>query len=67
MAEVARVAGYEDLNMIDDYAHHFGLDPDVVYSSTDFDTFMAFIVKWKLQREFQQKFDDAKKLLTPTT
>lgn len=56
LAKVHLLNGYDDLDLIDQYAAKFGIDPDVVYDKTSFGTVINFIVKWKLQAEYNERF-----------
>jgi hypothetical protein len=57
LARVHLLNGYDDLDLIDQYAARFGQDPDWVYNHISFGTIMNFAVKWKLQSEFQDRFN----------
>lgn len=56
MAKVHRLNGFDDLSLIDQYAQKFGLDPDWVYNHTPFGTLMNFVVMWKEQAEYNERF-----------
>ena len=56
MARVQRLAPFQDLDIIDRYASRFGLDPDWVSENTSFGTLTNFLVKWKEQDEFNERF-----------
>lgn len=43
--------------MIDEFAEHFGLDPDFVFSKKSFATVTNFLIKWKEQAEYNERFN----------
>lgn len=57
MAKVHKLRGFDDLDLIDEYASRFGLDPDWVYDHTSFGTIINFAEKWKEQAEFRERFN----------
>ena len=57
LAKVHLLNGYDDLDLIDQYASKFGQDPNWVYDNIDFGTIINFAVKWHLQGEFQERFN----------
>lgn len=56
LAKVHLLNAYDDLDFIDQYAARFGQDPDWVYDNISFGTIVNFAVKWKLQAEYQERF-----------
>jgi len=44
------------LDLIDQYAARFGQDPNWVFDNVDFGTVTQFIVKWKYQAEYNERF-----------
>jgi hypothetical protein len=53
--------------MIEKFASKFGLHPDEVYSTTEFDTLIAFLVKWKEESEVSEKIYELEKMMTEGT
>lgn len=47
--------GFGDVNLIEAYATRFGLDPDKVYTDVSFDSMIMFHVKWKREREYEER------------
>lgn len=66
MARVQLLNGFDDLHYIDKFAKHFGQHPDYVYDNTPFGTVTNFLVMWKEQDEYNERFqyfwDDAHKI-----
>lgn len=56
LAKVGRLARFDDLTLIEQYAAKFGQEPNWVYSNTDFGTIKNFSIMWKEQGEFNQRF-----------
>jgi hypothetical protein len=56
MAQVQKLFKHDRLDPIDRYASHFHLDPDKVFTDTSFDTVFAFLIKWKDESEFNERF-----------
>lgn len=48
--------GFDDLHIIDRFSERFGLHPDEVYYNTDFGTITNFLVMWKEQEEYQERY-----------
>ena len=57
MAKAGRLVKFDDLDLIDQYASRFGQDPDYVYDNTSFGTIVNFMMKWKEQGEYQERFN----------
>jgi hypothetical protein len=57
LAKVNLLYGYDDLDLIDQYATRFGQDPNHVYDHIDFSTVVNFCVKWKLEAEYRERFE----------
>lgn len=51
--------------MIGKFAEKFGLHPDHVFYFSRFDTVTAFIVDWKEEREFEDRYSEIEKSLQP--
>lgn len=49
------LSNFGDENLIEGYARTFGLDPDWTYDNVSFDTLMLFHVKWKRERENEER------------
>ena len=58
LAKVNELRPYKDLDLIDQYATRFALDPDWVFDNTRFDTLMEFCIKWKKEAEYRERFED---------
>lgn len=56
MARVQRLSRFDDLDIVERYAAKFGQDADWVYDHTSFGTITNFLVKWKEQDEFNERF-----------
>lgn len=56
LAKVHLLNGYDDLELIDQYATRFGQDADWVYNNTSFGTVINFCIKWKEQAEYNERF-----------
>lgn len=56
MARVNLLNGFDDLAMIDAFARKFSQHPDHVYDNTSFGTVVNFLVMWKEQDEYQERF-----------
>jgi len=56
MSRVQLLNGFEDLHMIDKFSRHFGQHPDEVYENTSFGTVINFLVMWKEQEEYNERF-----------
>lgn len=56
MAEVHRLRKFDDLSLIGVYAEKFGMDPDVVFWKTSFDTLINFLVMWQQENEYQERY-----------
>jgi hypothetical protein len=61
-SNVERLAPFADLSIINTFARNFGLDPDKVYLK-DFDTVMNFMWLWKEQDEYQERFNETKRMM----
>lgn len=57
LAKVNKLYGYEDLDLIDQYAQKFSQDPDHVYDHVSFGTIMNFAIKWKEEAEYRERFE----------
>lgn len=62
MADVSRLEPLKYLNMIGTFAKTFGLDPDIVYQKS-FNTVANFLVTWKEDNEFGERYAQADKLM----
>lgn len=67
LANERKLERYHDLNLIENYAAKFGLDPDEVYCKTSFDTIILFNEKWKDYAEYYDRYNDIEKLMTEST
>jgi len=56
LAKVHLLNSYDDLDLIDQYATRYGLDPDWVFYNSQFDTVMGLLVKWKEESEYRERF-----------
>ncbi len=56
LAKVHKLNPYDDLDLIDQYATRYGLDPDWVFYNSQFDSVIAFLVKWKEEFEYRERF-----------
>lgn len=65
MAEAQRLKPFEFLNMVGDFAERFSQDPDRVYANTSFQTVANFAVEAKERREFNERYLEAERILTP--
>lgn len=65
MAGVDRLGGMKYLNMIGNFAKAFGLDPDLVYHKS-FDTVTNFLVAWKEEAEFSERYAEIERLSKAT-
>jgi len=65
MAEVNRLKPFQFLNMVGDFAERFGQNPDDVYAKTSFETVANFAVEAKEKREFNERYFEAERILTP--
>lgn len=57
LAKVGRLQAHHDLDPIDKFAQRFGLDPDRVYWKSSFFTVTKFLIKWKEEREYDERFN----------
>lgn len=57
LAKVNRLFKHDRLDPIDRYASHFHLDPDRVFTDTSMDTVFAFLIKWKDEHEYNERFN----------
>lgn len=57
MAHSEKLAPFENLSYIGEYAERFGLDPDEVYWKTSAATVMEFAIERKERAEFRERFD----------
>lgn len=57
MAKVGRLNPFDDLSIIGRYAQRFGLDPDWVYNNTSFGTITNFMIMWKEEDEYSERFN----------
>lgn len=64
LANVKKLSGYADLNLIEAFAERFGLDPDYVYENKSFDTVILFNQKWKDQAEYQERYHEIEKMMS---
>jgi hypothetical protein len=62
-AKAERLEGYGLLDLIEQYAVKFGLDPDWVFSNTKFGTLTTFIIKWKEEGEYQDRYFELERLM----
>lgn len=53
--------------MIGIFAERFGIHPDKVYEDTSFDTLTGFILMWKEKGDFDDRYAEEEKKLSPTT
>ena len=56
MARVQLLNGFDDLHLIGRFAEKFGIHPDEVYDNTSFGTITNFLVMWKEQDEYHERF-----------
>lgn len=63
MAHVNKLRPLADLDLIDDFASHFSLDPDFVFSQKSFDTVINFAYKWKETGEFNERYRKIEKMM----
>lgn len=56
LAKVEKLFKHDRLDPIDRYASRFHLDPDKVFTDTSMDTIFAFLVKWKDESEYNERF-----------
>ena len=56
MARVNRLNLFDDLHLIGKFAERFGKHPDDVYDNTSFGTITNFMVMWKEQSEYDERF-----------
>lgn len=57
MAKVERLAPFNDLDLIDMYAHRYGKDPDLeVFPVVRFDTMISLAAMWKEKGEYGDRF-----------
>lgn len=63
MAEVGRLKPFEYLEMIGSFAERFGLDPDLVYQKSSFETVTNFLLSWRSKLEFDDRFAEVQRLL----
>lgn len=52
------------MNIIERFATKFGLHPDDVYTNTEFDTVVSFLIKWKEEQEVEEKRYELEKMMT---
>jgi hypothetical protein len=57
------LSGYGDVNLLETYAERFGLDPDYVYNNVSFDTVIMFHVKWKRERDFEERKNELERMM----
>lgn len=65
MAEVNRLKPLQYLTLIGDFAQRFAQHPDFVYSTTSFETITNFAIEEKEKREFNERYMEAERILTP--
>lgn len=65
IANVARLAPFADLSLINKFAEKFGLDPDQVYLK-EFDTVMNMHWLWREQEEFQERYIMIEEMMSKT-
>ncbi len=65
MAEVNRLKPFQYLSLIGDFAQRFAQHPDFVYSNTSFETITNFAIEEKEKREFNERYSEAERILTP--
>lgn len=56
LAKVHLLNAYDDLDLIDQYATRYGLDPDWCFANSQFDTVTGFAIKWKKEAEYRDRF-----------
>mgnify|MGYP003575125324 CR=1 FL=1 len=66
MARVNLLNGFDDLHLIGRFAEKFSRHPDDVYDNTSLGTLFNFMVMWKEQDEYHERFqffwDDVHKI-----
>jgi len=67
VAEVSRLHPFETLNLIGKFALKFGIDPDVVFVDKSFDTVANFLLSWKEEEEFADRYAEVEKSMQPKT
>lgn len=63
LAKVDRLERFGMLDLIEAYAAKFGLDPDFVYKSSSFGTVTNFLIKWKEEGEYQDRYFEYDRLM----
>lgn len=68
IAKLANVHLLDDdyyLSLIDAYATHYGLDPNLQVWHMGFMDIFVFLKKWKKESEYWERYRKAEKMLTP--
>lgn len=57
LAKVNKLNKFDDLDLIDQFSTRFGQDPDWVYDNTSFLTIINFLIKWKEEAEYRERYN----------
>lgn len=52
-----------EVSLVENYARAFGIDPDVVMDSKEFNNIVVFTEKWNREARYQERYREAEKLL----